>query len=182
MTHTYEETQEHFKLTRGELKSIFTVGYRDPKLAHLRKDTRRKDSWSVEEMLFAIRHAGIRERNWIAMKLKRGNSGVVIKEKFQKWNASTKHLHGMPLNWALSLWPHAEFSNKIRTKAGPSGNEGVWRFQLIPWADCLKYSRTYSTPPAIRSGIRAMLRFQQFIFRTQSPSVIRRKINQSLKG
>ena len=180
LTHSWEETRVRFRLTSPELKSLFTVGYRDPKYSHLRKDTRRKDPWTLEEMLFLIRHAGIRERSWIAKKLNRG-CGTNIKERLQKWNASSKHLNGMPATWAIQLWGSAFSERRIRTKAGPSGGNDMWRFQILPWQDCLKLSEQYSTDEIIKAGIRAMVKFQKFIFNTESASVIRRKINQSTK-
>lgn len=178
LTHTWEETQKHFNLTASELKSLFTTGYKNPKLAHLRKDKRRKDKWSLEEMLFLLQHAGIRERGWIAKKLKRG-CATNIKERLQKWNAASKHLNGMPVSWALQLWPKIPLKVRIRTQAGPSGGAGIWRFCIIPWHDCLQLSQRYPTSPVIVSGIRGMIQFQQFVFQTQSQGLIRRKINQS---
>jgi hypothetical protein len=177
LDHSWEETRLRFRLTASELKSLFTVGYRDPTLAHLRKDTRRKDSWTLDEMLFCIRHAGIRERSWIAKRLNRG-CATNIKERFQKWGASTKFLNGMPMSWVIQLWG-SEFSDRrIRTKAGPPG---IWRFQLLPWHDCLVLSKKYPTDETIRSGIRAMVKFQEFIFKTKSSSVIRRTLSEALE-
>ena len=181
LNHTFDETRVHLDLTQAEMKSLFTASYQDPKLAHLRKDTRRKDPWSLDEMLFLIRHAGIRERAWIGEKLNRSGQRN-IKERMQKWNAGTKHLNGMPLSWARELWPLDDLARRIRTQAGPSGGQGIWRFQLIPWHDCLKLSKEYPTKPAIKSGIRAMVKFQEFIHQTNSAGWIRRKINQSLEN
>lgn len=175
LTHSWEETRKRFSLTRSELKSLFTAGYRDPKFAHLRKDTRRKDEWTVEEMLFLLRHAGVREREWIAQKINR-SCARNIKERMRSWNAATKHLNGMPLSWARQFWPADPLWNRLLTKAGPSGGEGIWRFQIIPWHECLRLSRMYPTPVEIRSGIRTMVRFQEFIHGLRSGAWIRRRL------
>jgi hypothetical protein len=179
LTHSWEDTRLRFKLTSSELKSLFTVGYRDPKFTHLRKDTRRKDEWTLEETLFLIRNSGIRERLWIAKKLNRSTARN-IKERMQKWNASTKYLNGMPLSWAREFWPKDALDRRIRTKAGPSGGKGIWRFQIFPWHECLRLSKKYPTKPEIKAGIRSMVRFQEFIYGTRSKGWIKRKINQSL--
>lgn len=180
LTHSFEETRVKFGLSSSELKSIQTVSYRDPKLAHLRKDNRRKDRWTLEETLFLLRNSGIREREWIAKKINRSNARN-IKERMQKYNAGTKFLHGIPITWARELWPNGKFSNIIHTKAGPSGEGGIWRFKIIPWHECLKFAKKHETPLEILYGIRAMIRFQEFIFGTTSSVWIRRYINQSLE-
>lgn len=180
LTHTWEETLKKFKLTQSELKSLFSAGYRDPKLKHLRKDTRRKDPWTLEEMLFLIQNAGIRERAWIAKKLNRAGARN-IKERMRSWNAATKFLNGMPITWAATLWPNAKLPAPIRTLAGPTGNNNQFCFRILSWQTCKSLSMRYPTPPEIRAGIQAMYKFQSFIYRTNSSAWIRRKINASLK-
>ncbi len=182
LTHTWEETRVRFKLTESNLKSLFTVGYCDPKLAHLRKDTRRKDPWTLKEMLFLLQHAGVRDRNWIAKKLNRAGQRN-IKERMQKWNAATKFLNGMPRKWAVELWgQYAVMPPGIKTKAGPTGgvNTGDFRFVIIPWHEAERLSKTYRTPPKLKACIRAMMRFQEFIHGTKSPAWIRRKLKQAV--
>lgn len=182
LTHTFEETREHFGLTDSEMKSLFTVAYRDPRLAHLRKDTRRKDEWTHEETLFLIRHAGIRERNWIGKRLNRGGQRN-IKERMQKWNAATKYLNGMPKAWASELWGPGVGANRfIQTKAGPTANSGSFRFRIIPWHDALRISKTRETPVEVKASIRAMAKFQEFIFQTKSAAKIRREIVRCLEA
>ena len=180
LTHTFEETRLYLGLTKSELKSVFTYAYKDQSLKHIRKDTRRRDAWTLDETLFLLRHAGIREREWIAKKLNR-SCARNIKERMQKWNAATKYLNGMPLSWARTLWPNANLPEPIRTKAGPSGDKGKFRFKLLSWQACLALSNKYPTPPEVRSGVRAMYKYQCFIYRTKSPAWIRRKINESLR-
>jgi hypothetical protein len=181
LTHTSEETRVRFGLTQSEIKSLFTVGYRDPRFSHLRKDSRRKDAWTLEETLFLLRHAGIRERGWIAKKINRSTARN-IKERMQKWGAATKHLNGMPLSWARQFWPNDLLESRIHTKAGPSGGTGIWRFQIIPWHECLRLSRKYPTAVEICAGIRAMVRFQEFIYGTKSSVSIRRHINAAVEA
>lgn len=181
LTHTFEETRLYLGLTKSELKSLFTYAYRDQNLKHIRKDTRRRDAWTLDETLFLLRHAGIREREWIAKKLNR-SCARNIKERMQKWNAATKHLNGMPLSWARLLWPQDPLERRIRTKAGPSGGDGIWRFQILPWAECLRLSRRYPTALEVKACIRGMLRFQKFIHQTDSSAWVTRRIKMAVRA
>lgn len=181
---SFQECQKKFKLTKSELKSIFTVGYRMDALAHLRKDTRRHDEWTLGEWLFMIRHCGIRERRWIALKLKRGNdSGRVIKERLKKHGGgSTRYLNGMPRTWAAVFWPSDLVPDGIKTKAGAHGPGKICQTVLIPWVECERLSKAFVTDPTVRACIRAMATFQRFIYRTPNAKLIRKRIKSSLKG
>ena len=174
LDHSCEETRKEFKLTQSELKSLMTVAYRDPSLAHLRKDTRRKDPWTLEETLFVLKHSGVMPREWIAGRL--GRSGARnLKERMAKWNAGTKWLNGMPFAWAKALWPEAQ-PKSIKTEAGPSH----FKFRIVTWHDALDLSKTYKTPPEIKSCLRSMVRFQEFIHQTQSRAAIKRRFTKAL--
>lgn len=166
LTHSFDETAKRFGLTRSELKSLQTVSYKLPELAHLRKDRRTRAPYTFDDWLFIIRAAGVRERGWIGRKLGRSNSdnGRVIKERLQTIGAASKHLNGMPRTWATALWPGCALPQPIRTKAGPSGNaNGSCRFLIIPWVECERLTRIHPTPQAATSCIRTMAKFQRFI-------------------
>src|SRR3982751_1082526 len=106
--HTQSETEKRFGLTSRQFRSIFTNGYKIEKFAHLRKDTRRKDAWTIDEWLFLVRHAGLLERHVIGEKLKRSKKGGyhVVKDRMRSaGGGSSKFLNGMPLRWCYDLWP-----------------------------------------------------------------------------
>jgi len=176
LTHSFEETAEKFSLTKTQLKSLMSVCYKDPEFSHLRKDTRRKDPWSLEEMLFLLRFSGVQPRSWIAKSLDRSGARN-IKERMQGWNASTKWLNGMPLAWAKTLWPEAD-PPSFKTEAGPT----YFKFRIVTWHDAAILAGKYKTPPEIKACIRAMVRFQEFIHGTRSKAAIKRRFTTALSG
>lgn len=173
MTHSIKETMKHFDLTHSEVKSIFTIGYRDPKFKHLRKETRRHDSWSNEETLFLLRHAGLQSRNWISRKLKRG--GVhAVKESLCRLNSNSKYVNGMPRRWAEVLLGSDGLPEGIKTKAGPTGNSRNidFRFRIIPWVEAESLIKGKKVDSQLRLAIKAMARFQRFIHKSKSDKQI----------
>jgi len=171
LTHSFEETQEKFKLKRSELKSLFTVGYRMPEFAHLRKDKRRKDVWSQKETLFLLRNAGIRDRKWIAEKLRRGTMHSV-KEACYRLHLSSKYVNGIPEKWVNELLPCLKLK-PIKTQAGPKSAYCDFQFKIIPWVmlyDLIKYRK--KIPEHLRSAIKAMAKFQHMIYDEKNSQVI----------
>lgn len=176
LKHTWDETRQKFGLTQSELKSLFTVAYRDPKFAHLRKDTRKKDRWTGEELRVIAQNAGILSRLQIAQILGRGNARV-IKERLRKFNSGTKYLNGMPLNWAVQLWGPFVQEYSIKTLAGPGGATGnTFCFRIIPWTACEKLSVGLKTDENVKRMIRIMATFQRWIHGTKSNAWVKRKI------
>jgi len=165
LTHTFDETREKFGLTRSELKSLQTAAYRDPALAHLRKDRRRKDVWSFEETMFLLRASGLQQRSWIARKLKRG--GVhAVKEMVSRLNANTRYINGLPRKLAEELIGHEVEGFKV--KAGPSGKGVDGRPIIVPWVVIYSEARRSARiPPHIRDAIGAMAKFQKRIHGTR---------------
>jgi hypothetical protein len=157
LTHSKEETREHFKLTESELKSIFTIGYRDPKYKHLRKDKRRHDPWTAEELVFLAQNAGVQPRAWISKKLKRGTAESA-KEALSRMKVGCRYLNGMPWSWAQEIFDwEAARPLVIKTKAGPRGTSGhhrraVTRYHLIPWTDCERLLEAGLTKPILGKG------------------------------
>ena len=185
MTHSAEATAEHFHLTKSEFKSLLYYAYKDPSLARLRKDRRRKDSWTLKETLFLLRCAGIQPRKWIASKLNRGGLHSV-KEQLDRLNSRSKFLNGVPRSWLLQILDPKLVPAGIKTKAGPTGcprRGSDFRFLVVPWTDCARLARRYPKrfPPEMRSIIRAMAKFQRWIHGTGSDAVVTRRIRKILK-
>ena len=175
LTHSWKETKERFRLTDSELKSIFTVGYMDPSLAHLRKDTRNREPWGLKDWLFMARRLGLRPRKHIGVKLGRGKDRV-IKERLKSINAASKYLNGMPRKWAAELWGDENLPSGIKTDAGPSGQRGNFHFVIIPWPEALELAQSFKTPEHVRQGIEAMSKFQLWIHGTKHKKSLREKL------
>lgn len=163
VTHTREQTEKKFKLTRSELRSIFTVGYRDPQMKHLRKETRRHDAWSTRELKFLLTHAGLQPRDWIGRKLKRGTP-VCIKERLEKLGVSSRTLNGITLSQYIAAFgERPEFV--LYTKAGPGRGGTPTYFQIVPWVwlDQQIKSRRLKAPKVFRQLTSTMALFQEWI-------------------
>lgn len=170
--HSAQETAQHFGLTPAEFRSCLTLAYKDPKLSHLRKETRRHDSWELDELLFLIRHSGIQPRIWISRKLKRG--GVyAVRESLNRLNTGSKFLNGIPLEWGLILFGSSCTETILKTKAGPPGGKrGNFHFKIIPWVECERLSKNKKLDPEVRIAIQAMARFQRWIHGWNDDSLI----------
>lgn len=209
LTHSFEDTAKAFGLTLSETKSCITNGYKDPKLKHLRKETRRHDPWTSDELVFLLRHVGVRPRTWIAKKLKRGQGFESVKEALHRIQAgaSSKYLNGMPWGWAEQIFGDDAKELTIRMKAGPQGLSGrngktTSTYQLIPWTDCEALLERGLTRPLkgkgkwkpgteherleiseeVKSAVRAMAKFQRWIHGVQSRRGVRNRIETALKG
>lgn len=165
LTHTFEETCKKFGLSRSEFRSIQTVSYRDPALAHLRKDPRRKDIWTFDETMFLLRSSGLQPRTWIAAKLKRG--GVhAVKEMVSRLNSNTRYINGIPKPWAAELLGHKVEGYKV--KAGPTAQGVDCRPIIVPWVVLYSEARRSTRIPAhLRDAIGAMAKFQKRVHGTR---------------
>lgn len=171
LDHTWQETMERFKLTESELKSLFTVGYRMPELAHLRKDTRVREAWSAEALIYMLQRVGLVRREKIGEHLKRGNHVRVIKEKLRQLGVNSKTLQGMTLSTYRRNFGQ-EPSLLIQTKAGPGGGHTgkfdlIGKFKIVPWVILRKELELglIQTPKLFEDYIKAMALFQDWIFR-----------------
>ncbi len=205
LTHSAEETAKYFGLTASEFKSCITYAYHDPKLAHIRKDWRRRDSWTTEELIFLMRHAGVQPREWIAKKLKRGTDEAV-KEALSRAGIGARYVNGMPRQWAEQLFGDDVCKTAIAMKAGPQGLSGrngktTSTYQLIPWIQADEVLRAGKTRPLkgkgrwrpgrvppmlevpedIRRAVSALAKFQKWIHGVQSGRGIRRRMRAALK-
>lgn len=174
VTHTWEQTRKQFKLTESELKSLFTVGYRDPKLKHLRKDTRRHDSWSVRELRFLLTHSGVMPREWIGRKLKRGTP-VCIKEKLEQLGLSSRTVNGITLSQFIKAFGERP-GFVLHTKAGPGRGGTSTYFQIVPWVwlDCELRSRRLRCAKPFRQVVSTMALFQEWIHQGNALAKLKR--------
>ncbi len=168
LKHNWEETREKFKLTDSELKSVFTVGYRDPKLAHLRKDKRVKSPWTTNQLKILLQSAGLKPRSWVAKKLKRGNVHSCIKERLERLGVSTRTLNGVTMTSYIAM-----FGKRprvfLKTNAGPTRGKyaGSTYFRIIPWYQIekdFKEGHIKTTNDPFKKAAKTMLLFQNWIF------------------
>lgn len=177
LTHTAKDTREHFGLTESEFKSLMTVGYRDESLAHLRKDKRRHDAWTTEELLFLARYAGVQPRDWIARKLERGTTES-IKETLYRLSSGSRHMNGIPRSWVRDLLPGVELGPlwSFRSAAGAPGPKGDNHPVLVPWVELARAIRWKRIDPTVKACIVAMAKFQLWIHQLKSPGALKRRL------
>lgn len=167
LNHTAEETMKKFKLTPSEFKSIFTVGYMDPKLKHLRKDRRNKDRWSEKHYKILLQSAGILPRREIARRIKKGNEISCIKERLSKLRVASKTVNGITLTqYREAFGCDPDFY--IQTKAGPTRGRfghGRTHFKIIPWVymDEMIKKKKLKAPKLTKQLIESMALFQNWI-------------------
>ncbi len=169
LTHTNEETAKKFNLTKSELKSIFTIGYRLPQFKHLRKDTRRHDAWSTKEYKFLLQHSGLKSRDWIAKKLNRGGE-LVIKDRLDLLGVSSVTLNGLTISkFRDAFGKNPEFY--LQTEAGPKrqlkhkGNSCSF-YKIVPWVwlDKEIKLKRLKTHAVFSQLIESMAIFQEWYF------------------
>lgn len=176
LDHSFEEVCEKFNLTRSEVKSVFTVGYKDPKLAKYRKDKRVHSGWTHEQTMFLIHRLGIRERLWIAKKLKRtrNNSYHSVKEHMVRLRVRGKHFHGLASEQAALLFkPEVVRKYSIKTKAGPNP---PFRIQLVPWVTLERLAVKHRLDPFWCNAFAAQAKLQRWIYGVSSEQAVRNKI------
>jgi len=178
-THTARECAEKFKLSHTQIIGVLEMSRRNGLMCPTFKDKRTKKPWTLDELLFVIRHSGVRPRLWMGKQLGRGGARV-IKERLRTLNSGTKWLNGMPKKWAEELWGNV--SCGIKTDAGPpGGSRGNFHFIVVPWTDCEKLASLRETHDNVRIAVRAMAKFQKWIHGVNDPSRIRRKLMEGLR-
>lgn len=173
VTHTWDETRERFGLSDKQLKSIFTVGYRDPKFKRFRKDKRRHDAWTKSELLFLVKHSGIKPREWIARRLKRGTMQST-KECLFRLKISSRYINGLPERLANLIIP----IGGIKTQAGAPGVSGECHIRIVPWValeDAISGKRIKQD---LRLSIQGMARFQRWVFGMKTNRAVIQKIKE----
>lgn len=156
LTHNDEETMKQFNLTSSELKSCLTYAYRRPEFKSLRKDTRRHDAWTPEQLIKMLRYAGILRRSSIASIIERGGERVV-KEKMASLNVATRNVNGANIGQFRRLFG-CEPSYMIRGEAGP-GSTKTNRFVIVPWFHMVEM---YRSSPHSKSTLKALECYAMF--------------------
>jgi len=178
LNHTADECCKKFKLTKSEFKSLMTSGYKDLRLKHLRKETRRRDAWSAREYKFLLQYSGLRPRWWIAKQLNRGGE-LGIKDRLDMHGISSKNLNGL----TLSQFREAFGKDPdwfIQTSAGPGGNlhggtNGF--FKIIPWVYLKREidSKRLHAHEIIVKLVEAMAMFQEWYFEGNALAKIKKR-------
>lgn len=182
LTHTADQCQKKYKLTTSEFKSLMSAGYRDPKLRHLRKETRRHDTWSKRELQFLLTHAGLMPRDWIGEKLKRG-SPICIKERFEKLGLSSRTLNGITLTQFTYMFGHRP-RFMLETKAGPGRSNTPTYFKIIPWVWLEREisERRLETTEPFRQVVSTMALFQEWIHEGNALAKMKRIVRKKLEN
>lgn len=169
LNHTKDETCKKFGLLDREIKSLFTIGYRLPEFKHLRKDKRNHKSWTVDEYKFLLQHCGLKSRDWIAKKLKRGGE-LGIKDRLDILNISSKSINGLTISqYRVLFGKNPEFY--LQSSAGPhrklkSRKNSASYYKIIPWVylnEQIKLKRLKTVDPMIKL-INSMALFQNWVF------------------
>lgn len=181
MRHSAAETIKQFDLSESEFKSIMTVGYMDKQFSHLRKDKRQHAPWTTKQLVFLLRHSGLRPRKWVAEQIGRGNA-VCIKERLQALGLSSRTLQGITLSqFRQAFGADPEFF--LQTDAGPDGgSRGGFptRWKIIPWVwlDQEMKTKRLKAPKMFRQLIATRAIFQEWIFKGNALPKMKRIIRE----
>lgn len=129
-----KEIMSKYGLTKSELKGCLTYAYKLKNLTHLRKDKRRRDSWSTEEYRFLFKWSGILSREEINSYIKRGKTDIVIKDKLRLLGLSSKNINGLTHSQFQKLFkkePIYYLKTSAGSPASPFTESARWR--IIPW-------------------------------------------------
>ena len=169
LNHSQEQTMKRFKLTKSELKSLMTIGYRLPEFKHLRKETRRHDAWSTKEYKTLLRYSGLKSRDWIAKKLNRGGENG-IKDRLDLLGISSVTLNGITISkFREAFGKDPKFF--LQTQAGPKrqlkskGNSCSY-YKIVPWVWLNKELKTgrLKAHKIFSELVEAMAAFQEWYF------------------
>lgn len=160
------EIRKKLGLTESEMRSCMSSAYKKKQLKHLRKDDRRRDSWSSEELRFLLKFSGIIPQEDLAKILNRGKSRIVIKEKLQKLGLCSKNINGLTLSkFRVIFCCNPDFL--VQTNAGsPSGiksNQANWK--IVPWChiDELLDAKLIGCAEVFRTYVKTMATFQKWV-------------------
>jgi len=171
MGHSFEETQKTFKLSKSELKSLFAAAYRDKTLLHLRKDSRTKEPFDIKTTIKMVKMLGLISRKDVAIKLKRGKTHYVVRDRLKKMNAEeTRYLNGISERWAKQLFGISNVG--IKTKACPKNFESI----IIPWVDLEYRLSKMDVDDTLARCVKSMARFQRWIYNSNSRHYIIKQI------
>ena len=166
LKYTDKEIMNKFSLTSSELKSCMTHAYKNKKLGHLRKDTRRRDAWSGEELRFLLKWSGIISQKEINDYLGRGNGRIVIKEKLQSLGLCSKNINGLTYSKFTSLFnvdPLFILETSAGSPASPYFKAANWK--LVPWCHVeeMLNDGIIDQAESIKIYVRTMASFQRWV-------------------
>ena len=170
INHTWDETKKHFSLNDRNLKSIFSYAYKSKSLKKYRKDSRRKDAWTIDELKALVKTCGLIERKDIARILKRGN-GQGVKDKINQLGLKSRNVNGLTLSQYRELFGK-EPKNLIKTNAG----SGLMRIKLVPWVMLEHEKDLKKMPKFINEMVQSMAMFQRWIYESKNNHQCLRKI------
>lgn len=173
-THSAKETCYKFKLTYSEFKSCITAAYKDGSLKKYRKDKRVRRPWTHKERTFLIERLGLRERRWIAKKLKRSKTSYhTVKEELCRLGVSHKQFHGLSAEPAALLFGDSISEYFITTKAGPGPQ---FRLKIIPWVTIERLSKEHNLDAFWQSTFALQAKLQRWIYRAKTERQVVSKI------
>lgn len=175
-TNTASETAKLVGLTKGQVIGLMETSRRMGIIGNAFKDKRNKAPWTFKERLSLIRMAGLVNRSEIGKRLGRDGQRNIKERMRNDFNSGTKFLHGMPITWVRELIPMDLEDRKVQTTAGPRGViNGAVRtcFRIVPWTDLEQVTFAIRLDPSLKSAIRAMARFQRFIWQCDDNEKIR---------
>lgn len=160
-----EDCMKKFNLSKSEIKSLFTYGYKKESLKIFRKDSRRKDKWTEYQIKEMLKCIGLLNRKEIAKRIGRGNERV-IKEKLQHLGLKyPKYTNGLTISRFRNIFG-CEPGFYLDTKAGPGrGKNSSTFFKIVPWCfikDSIKQKDLDVASP-IAAWVNAMADFQELV-------------------
>jgi len=169
-------------LTHGQMIGLLETSRRSGLLPPRFKDKRNKEPWNFEERLHLIQLAGLVGREEIGRRLNRCGYRNIKERMSNDFKSGTKFLHGMPLTWVKEIIPIDLSDRLIQTKAGPSGQNGIFFFKIVSWQDLEQAQYAIALPLNVSACIRSMAKFQRFIFQDDRDWVIRKKLEGVING
>lgn len=165
LSHSAEESAAHFKLTISEFRSLMTVGYQCPEFSHLRKETRRHDKFTSNELVTILKYSGILSRQMISEIIKRDGARV-IKEKLAHLKIASRNINGMNLTLFQKTF-RTEPPRSLKTLAGPEKGNGS-HFRIALWVDIEEWMILGIIPshPLMLKYVESMAMFQRWIWGT----------------
>lgn len=162
-----EKIREKLNLTSTEMKSCLALAYRKNEFCHIRKDKRRRDSWSTKELKYLLKWSGIKSRKEINEHLKRGKNERVVKEKLQLLGLCSKNVNGLTLSQFVALFGKKP-KTFIQTSAGsPASKFALYaNWKIVTWIEIQKMLKTkyVDHSEAIKIYIDAMAMFQGWVW------------------
>lgn len=170
-TRTMIEVASLLDLSLMEAKSVLRTIYAG--CDHKIKDSRLKSPWNLDQKKFLVKNAGIISRKNISIALNRGHSMHSAKEELKRLGVKSERLHGLCLS-------EAQLLGDIEWRPITTQKQRYQR--LITWLELeSNESKMYPDLKQIKSCIRAMARFQRWLFGVKTESQLRNKLIRSIE-